>query len=108
MVSATNIPIELLGIMVAMAFIFVIIGISKKIGIIVTIGGLFVMILGLLTLNAGIIMGSQVATSTLNTTSGTTSYTYQNTVFQFQYWHAILFCAMGAFIMLSGVLVSKP
>ncbi len=103
MVLPVNIPIELFGMLIAVACVFIGIGIVKRVGVSVFVGGLFIVVIMLLTDN--IIMGSQVVSSTFNTTSSTTSYTYATVLFQFTQYHKIIGALMGSMIMLVGALV---
>ena len=99
----TNIPIELFGLFMALAAVMIGIGIATRVGIIVMVGGLFVLFMAVLPDN--IIMGSQVATSTISGSS--TTYTYNTVVFAFTSWAKVGTAFLGAMIMLVGFMVGR-
>ena len=99
----TNIPIELFGLFMGMSAVMIGIGIASKTGIIVMVGGLFVLFMAVLPDN--LIMGSQVATSTIAGSS--TTYTYNTVVFAYNQWAKVGTAFLGAMIMLVGFMVGR-
>ena len=98
-----NIPIELFAILIAMPSLMVGIGVAKKSGVIVTVGGIIIMFVAILP--DYLIMGSQVSASA--TVGSTTTYTYQTVLFQYTQYVKLAGGLIGSFICISGALVSR-
>ena len=96
-----TIPIEVLGLFMAMSAVMVGIGTARDKGIIILIGGLFILVFG--AYPDQIIMGSQVATSTVS--GSTTTYTYNQVNFALSAILRLTIVVLGAMVMLVGALI---
>lgn len=96
-----QIPVEIYGIFLAMSAVMIGVGASQSKGLIILVGGLFVLVFGVFPDN--IIMGSQVATSTQS--GSTTTYTYNTVVFAVPPIMRVTITTLGAMVMLVGALI---
>lgn len=95
-----NIPIELFAVFLGVSLTFLAIGISKRVGVSIFIAGVFILTISAMTDN--IIMGKIPVEST--TSGATTTYVFEDNLFQFSELHKVVLALIGIFIMLIGVM----
>jgi len=90
------IPIELFALFIAVPIVLIGIGLFSRLGVMIAVGGIFLMLLGALT--DVIIMGKIPKQST--TSGSTTTYVMVDNSFLFTQWHKIMMLLMGITLML--------
>jgi len=93
-----DIPIELFGFFLGVSMVLVGIGLTKRQGVAMFAGGLFIIFIAVLTDN--IIMGKIPESSTVS--GSVTTYVMVDNPFSFTEWHKILMALIGVVIMVIG------
>jgi len=95
-------PVELFAILIGVACVIVAVGLAKKLGVALAIGGMFILMIGLVTDN--IILGQVPQSST--TSGATTTYLMVDNPFPLESWHKVLLSLLGIFLCLLGGILS--